>query len=360
MSLPGIPGRMAFDSSSNWLYVVTTAGIVAVDTTTDTVKLTLTATGDAGAVVFRDVEVDPATHVVYADSGTRVYAFDGTAGGAPTATVDLASIAPNAAASVYGLAVDPAGKKLYAIVGGFNGSQVVGVLDTSTATPTLGPTVTLSDLTSNADGDGKSLVLDPQNHLLFACGFTFTVTGSAIAADTIDTTTNAVKGAQQKFTGSGTSLNCQAGPGWAALLTGPAFNQPAILEMLEPASVNLPANLNPTSFTSGTGGAGGVNWVTIYGVDDSTGQQVFTCIPFCGETQAGPPFTAPVGAPTQDFLRSATTGTQLSTAFDVWVTEVPSASDAGAQTSSVYRVHIDTVYLAPTLGDAGCCNDGGC
>ena len=349
VALPGTPKQLAFDTTTNWLYVLLASGqqgqITAIDTTSNTVKWTLTQSVGTGNFGFNVLAVDSTANVVYAGADTAIYAYDGTSN-ALKATIDVSGV--TTAHYVWGLAVDEAAQKLYALLGYANGPQTVAVIDTSTATPTVGPIIALADLLQDFDPSVNGLALDTQNHLLFACGLS-SGTGSPPAADAIDTTTNTEKGAPQVFAGA--SVGCKAIPGSAAMVTGPSGGTSAQLHMLEPASVNLPPNFQPTSFESLTDALAGENGILVHGVNGTTGSPVWASYWFCGESSV-PGFVTG----TEQFLVGASTrGTSLSSAQDIWFTEV-SQVDGGVASSFVYKLHIDKTFLPPPL-DGGC--DGG-
>jgi hypothetical protein len=235
--LAGIPQRLAYNPTSDRLYATLsnagpTGGIVVIDGTSDTVLGSMGATNDAGAPIFFDaISVDSTGNAVYAGVGTTIYRFDGT-NNALVGTIDLSGLP--AATTIYGLATDGAGKKLYAVVDSNGQTQVtVAVIDTTTVPGTVGPTVALTDI-FDPHWHTDQLVIDTKNHLLFVCGLR---RGDYVTAvDTIDTTNNTVKGSQQAFPGGGYG-GCVASPGFGALLT--TGNQPHV-NALEPVTVDVP------------------------------------------------------------------------------------------------------------------------
>jgi hypothetical protein len=210
-------------------------------------------------------------------SGYPIWIIDGATNTISATTISAPQIP-------IAFAVDP-GKKLYVWTFSSGATpQGVTVFDTTLAVPASVGTVPLGDL---AEGSGR-LALDTTNKLLFACGSTpYAATPSlAPAYDTIDTTTNAIKGTQKTFDPQkdGYFVDCKGGPGWADMVTNGTTSSPAVLHELEPLDIPLPGNFIPSSYTTISSGASAdaARTVIVFG-RDSGGTPQFITLSLHGE-----------------------------------------------------------------------------
>jgi hypothetical protein len=364
VDLGDVPQHLAYNHTTDTFYATleSKGGIAVVDAVAGTVTGTLTAPPDAGAnVVFETLEVDESANLVFTSQYRTLYSFNG-ATKAPIALLDLSSVPlGSGSARIYGLAADPSAKRLYAVVGYISGAQTIAVIDTTSGL-SLVTTYSASDLVQGSLPFGRALVLDAQTHLLFLSGYSTSTAGYPTGVDAFDTTTGSAHGAQQVFPGS--NLGAAAVPGMAALVTDYALltdggTVPPQIELLEPASVNLPTTFTPTSFDTGYQKYYGLNWVSVFGTDDNSGSLVSYDYYFCGEAWVhATPFKTiylnGTGLKTTGTVR----GTSLSSAYDIWVTSHYVSSDAGAEPTLAYRLHIDQTFLPPPPDGGGCADAG--
>jgi hypothetical protein len=285
------PLTFAANHTTNRLYVSLRTptggggGIAVIDTTTNTVITTIAAPMLKGsAQLISTLAVDEVSNKVYAGplfatgAGYPIWVVDGA-----TNTLEAEAIA--APETPLALAVDP-GKRLFALTfPNGSGPQNVAVFDVSGATPSSIATVPIDDL---AVGDGR-LAFDTENHLLFVCGSLHDSSQGA-AVDTIDTTTNTVKGAQTTFDPQkvGYFVDCKGGAGWSTMVTNGTTSDPAVLHELEPADIRLGdgPGFIPTAYASGAGPgslADRRHVIVVLGHDSATGRQAFYTVKLHGE-----------------------------------------------------------------------------
>jgi len=279
---------MASNGTTNRLYVsmVTlpgaeaganeAAGIAVIDETTNTVVTTIAAPIDLGKPqTIGQLAVDETANVVYAaqlnaaGDGPWIWIIDG-------ATNTISASALTVPSTAVSLAVDAAGRRLYAATYSSNDSMGnpvptgVTVFDTSMSPPVSIATVPLADL----DDGSELLALDPTNHVLFACGASLDGNQDT-SVDTVDTMTNAISAAQVTFSAQtdGYLVDCKGGAGYANVLTNGTTSSPPVLDELEPARLPLGGTgFVPDSYTSRTENTPGGHQVFVAGHDSVTGQ----------------------------------------------------------------------------------------
>lgn len=318
VSLGAKPRSLALNKTTLRIYAGLPTGIAVVDASKDMLVTTIPNPG--GSPAFSQLAVDETANLIYAANNAdgNVYVIDGsnnTFGAMPIAA------APPGGATAGALAVDSAGQRLYVLttlsMPGVPITKTVVVINTSTKMVVT--TVAITDLI------GIDLALDTMNKKLFVCGVQQMAPGT-VAADTVDTTNNMVSGTQQVFTGytSSTYDGCQAGPGFAALVTKPQFtgNGPGVVHLLEPIDVKLPAGFVPDKFeyagkVPSHSGPGQVDGVSVLGHDANTGELEYLDFESTGETNymVYGPYKLHLSAQQTDIL---VTDVLVGDATDIW------------------------------------------